>query len=454
MRRKLLSLILTCCMVMGMLAACGKGEEVKKEETSNEVTSIADSAAQTENVNETTGESSGEEEVTIKLALWDYDSEGSVYPALVEAFEKANPNIKVEVISAASGDYETKLSTMLGGGEDIDVFFGKSNTQYPTLVLKEFALQIDDLIASHNYDLTAYGGVLDEHYRLDGALYALPFRTNDWVIFYNKNIFDEAGVPYPTNDMTWEEYREIGKKITSGEGENKIYGIGFIPKMGFVNPALIGSVEGFDITTSDFSELKYALEYYLALQNEDQTYEPYAQSKSMNQDQTYFYKGTTGMLYNGSWFVQMLVGNKDKIDFEWGMVKQPYWEGTEQKLFITSTPVLIGKNTKHPEEAYKFLTFFTGEEGANVLAALNYVPSYMTDGIMETYRNSTGLDEDSMAAITGNKVYGLSKPNVLMGVISDMMNEELELAITGNQSVDKTLENMTIRREEIIEQNK
>ena len=53
---------------------------------------------------------------TVRIALWDYEAAGSVYPQLFAEFEKANPDIKIEVISSPSGDYETKLTTMLASG--------------------------------------------------------------------------------------------------------------------------------------------------------------------------------------------------------------------------------------------------------------------------------------------------------------------------------------------------
>ena len=73
-------------------------------------------------------------------------------------------------------------------------------------------------------DLTPYGTVLEQHYVIDGGLYALPFRTNDWVIYYNKKIFDDAGVAYPTNDMTWEQFFELGKQLSHDD----VYGLSLI----------------------------------------------------------------------------------------------------------------------------------------------------------------------------------------------------------------------------------
>ena len=58
----------------------------------------------------------------------------------------------------------------------------------------------------------------------NGKTYSLPYRNDWYVLYYNKDLFDAAGVEYPSNDMTWEEYYDLAAKMTSGEGSSKVYG--------------------------------------------------------------------------------------------------------------------------------------------------------------------------------------------------------------------------------------
>ncbi|WP_320128777.1 extracellular solute-binding protein [uncultured Sphaerochaeta sp.] len=384
-------------------------------------------------------------ETSIKLALWDYDVEGSVYPEVISQFQAKYPDIKVEVINASANDYETKLTTMLASGDGVDVFFAKSNTSYPTLVQKHFALDLNAVAKSHDYDLAPYGSVLAQHYIIDDGLYALPFRTNDWVIYYNKDMFDAAGVSYPTNDMTWEQFFTIGK----GLSHDDTYGCAFFPKAGFIIPCLVGSVDGFDITTSDFSELIPAAEQIKAAMDNG-SWENFAESVSLSKDQTYFYQGKWGMFYDGSWLTQLL--ESQDLGFSYGIVKSPYWAGTTKKGFATSTPVLINAKTKNLEASWKLLTFLCGEEGATTVAKSMLVPGYMDDSVMEAFKNSTGLDQSSQEALTNNNAYGLGKANAYLGLISGAMNQEFELFITDNQSAEQMASNLNKRRAEILEQ--
>lgn len=453
MFKKILTLSLATLMTVSISAGCGTGAATSAATTAAATTAAGEAAATTAAAADETTAAGSAAKTTIKLALWDY--ENSTYDkAMIESFMASQDNIDVEVVSSPNADYDNKLSVMLVGGDNIDCFYAKSNTQYPTLVLRNDMLKLDDLITRDSVDLTAYGTVLEQHYRINDGYYALPYRTNDWVVFYNKDIFDAAGVAYPTNDMTWEQYREIAKSVTSGEGAEKTYGAGFIPKAGFIVPTLVSKDPAFDLMTSSFDSLGTPLQFILDLQNTDLSYEPYADSKSMNQDQTYFYKGKTAMLYNGSWFTQMLIKDADKVGFKWGIAKSPYWAGNTQTGFATSTPVCINANTQQTDAAWELLKFLTGEEGAKTMASYNMVPSYMTDEVMKIYAESTKLDADSLAALTGNKTYALGASNQLMGLVAGMINEEVELVITGNETVADAIANMTTRRQEILDQNK
>ncbi len=430
--KRILSVLCAALMITTVTVGCnnnndgnGNEDEVKKTEEGQE-----------------------SEKTQINFVLWDY-SEDTYDHAMVKTFEEQNDSYEVKVTSAPNKDYETKLTTMISGGSDVDVFLGKSNTVYPQLVDMGFGKDITEKVKDE-IDLEQFGTVLNNQYEIDGKYYGLPYRTNDWVLYYNKDIFDDAGVSYPTNDMTWEEARDLANKVTSGEGVNKIYGIGFQPKPGFILPMMVGNIPDFKIYESDLSGLLKPLEYFNALQYEDKVLQEYAESKSMSQDQTYFFKGQIAMYYNGSWFGQML--SDADLDFDWGIAKAPYWEGTEQAVFVTSTPVMINADAKNEEGAFELLKFFVGEEGAKVMAEKKMIPSYQSEEVMKIYKENLKLDDSSYEAVTNNKTYDFGPAHIKTGEISSAFNQELELFVTQNQDAQTTIDNMGERRSEILNQ--
>ncbi|MCD7764717.1 MAG: sugar ABC transporter substrate-binding protein [Lachnospiraceae bacterium] len=394
---------------------------------------------------------SADEVVTLRLAVWDYDIDGpTTYDPIIEAFEEANPDIQIEIVNASASDYETKLTTMLAGGDDIDLFFAKSNTSLPGLYSRGYCLNLSDLFEADGYDLTNYGTVLEQQMTFDGGVYALPFRTNDWLLFYNKDIFDAAGVDYPTNDMTWEEISDLAKQIVDNTDDDSIYGFSFNPKLGFIFPFLTEGEDGFDISTTDFSSTEKCIDWILDLVDYG-AMESYSSAQSLSKDQTYFYNGEWAMMWNGSWYVQNLTQNADSVDFEWGVANQPYFEGTEQTNFVTSTPLCISSASEHVDEAYRFLTFVCGEEGASILATTNLVPGYMNDAVLESYLANVDLDDQSIEALTNNTTHGFGEPTTTFSQIISAGQTELELVLTGNEDAAAFIESIIDQREEIIE---
>ena len=160
---------------------------------------------------------------TLKWALWDIHST-TYYKPLIEAYEAAHPNVKIEMLDLGSNDYMTVLSTQLTGGDDtIDVVTIKDIPGYNNLVKAGQLLALNDYAAKSKIDTSVYGGTV-EQISVDGKYYGLPFRSDFWLIYYNKALFDKAGVAYPTNDMTFEQYDALARKLTSGAGADKVYG--------------------------------------------------------------------------------------------------------------------------------------------------------------------------------------------------------------------------------------
>ena len=92
--------------------------------------------------------------------------------------------------------------------------------------------QVEDLmpyIERDGVDLSIYSGAA-EKLSINNQIFGLPFRNDLWLLFYNKDLFDKAGVAYPTDDMTWDDWAQMCKEMTSGSGTEKVYG-GYFTKL-------------------------------------------------------------------------------------------------------------------------------------------------------------------------------------------------------------------------------
>ncbi len=126
---------------------------------------------------------------------------------IVDAFEDENEGITVEVTTTDYADYFTQLQTDLAAGTQADVFDVDAGA---------FAnIQASGVLAPfEGFDASAYRQGVLEAYATDGAQYALPSSFSNVVLFYNKDLFDAAGLDYPTADWTWADEQAAAEKLT------------------------------------------------------------------------------------------------------------------------------------------------------------------------------------------------------------------------------------------------
>ena len=225
MKKRLLGLTLACGMAAMSLAGCGgssSGDTTTAADTGT--TAAPAEAGSTEGTTAAAEQAApAEGDTVLKWAVWDVSST-VYYQPLIDAFQAANPGVKIEMVDLGSADYQTVLATELtGSGSDFDIATIKDVPGYTTLVNKGVLEALDDYIAKDGVDLSQYGGITDQ-VTVDGKLYELPFRSDFWVMFYNKDVFDNAGVDYPTNDMTFEQYDALARSVTNDTPGQEVYG--------------------------------------------------------------------------------------------------------------------------------------------------------------------------------------------------------------------------------------
>ena len=133
-----------------------------------------------------------EEGQTLTVVAWD----AGTTPYLVaqkEAFEAAHPGVTIEYIDVASQDYAVKSTTMLAGGDSSDIYMVKEITDLLNWQEAGYEEPLNSYIEASSYDMSGFLG-MEQNYAVDGEQYALPFRSDFWVLFYNKDLFDAAGV--------------------------------------------------------------------------------------------------------------------------------------------------------------------------------------------------------------------------------------------------------------------
>ncbi len=373
MKRKLLSVLLMAAMAASLLAGCG-GASAKKEEAP---APSEEAPAEAEAPEETAEPES--EAVTLKWAIWDKDAT-PYWNALKEGYEAANQNVTIEMTDLGSTDYMTVLATELSGsGSEFDVVTIKDIPGYATLVSKNTLEPLDGYISAAGVDTGKYPGI--DQVKVDGALYELPFRSDFWVVFYNKDIFDKKGVAYPTNDMTFAQYDELAKKLTDTTFGSQVYGTHYHTWRSAVQ--LFGVLDGkHSILDGNYDFFKPYYEMVLG-QEDAQVCRNYADLSAEGLHYSAaFSSGDVAMLNMGSWFISTMISKLASGEYDsslcgnWGIAKYPHADGVDAGSTLgTFTGLAVTSVSKQKEAAFDFVKWVSGEEGAKVMAGTGNFPA-------------------------------------------------------------------------------
>lgn len=165
---------------------------------------------------------------TITWAFWGSPEEAASHKAVGDAFMQAHPEIQIEYYNEPWGDYFTKVETLWASGDSAaipDVLFLWPTPKYAAQGVLE---NLDSYIEKSGYNLDDYWPALLESASYDGSVYGFPRDIGLEVLYYNKDMFDAAGVPYPDETWTWDDLATAAEQLTvkDASGRTERYGLG------------------------------------------------------------------------------------------------------------------------------------------------------------------------------------------------------------------------------------
>lgn len=355
----LLGTILAFTMVM---TACGGNNDNNGGQASEKASQPASEKA-SEKASEST-----EKNVTISYTIWDVIQQPAM-EAIAAEFTKEHPNIKVKVEVIPWGDYWTKMSAAAPAGTLPDVFWMHGG-QFIKYATGGFLEPITDKVQSTAIDLSNYAANLGSIYTLDGQNYAVPKDFDTIGLAYNKELFDQAGIPYP--DATWDynKLAEVAKKLS--QPDKGIYG--FAAKMdtqvGYWNDMLAngGYILNDDMTKSGYDDpasieaLKFR--YQMILDKASPTHQQMTDTDSTEM----FKSGKLAMIFEGSWRNADIDGS-EIIHGKWNWAPLPKGKVKRGNIINGLGNVMSAKG-KHKEEAGLFLEFLGSKRAAEITAEM------------------------------------------------------------------------------------
>lgn len=367
-----------------------------------------------------------QDEVNLTLAGWSSsDAENEALQSQVDAFMEANPGINVELNLSPS--YNETMQTAFASGDYPEVFYVDSS-RLPDWAEAGVVAAAGDNI--ENMD-DIYPSLLEVFTYAD-TLYCAPKDFSTMTLQYNKDLFDAAGVEYPTAAWTWEDMRAAAEQLTSTNEEGQqVLGVVTPPNFERWLPLLYqagGTL--FDENgqlTLDTPEAQEAINFYISLVNDGFAGPPSAVDAGWGGEA--FGNGRVAMAMEGNWVINYL--NETFPDLNWGVAPLPTGPDGEQATmaFTVCYGVSAAAEGAEAEAAWKLANYLTGPEGAQMVgeAGFGVMPGRISAS--EAWINTYG--EDMAAFVEGaDYAYKWQLPVGSQPFI-DAFNDYLQQAFSG-----------------------
>ena len=345
------------------------------------------------------GSSSGGSSNQLTINIWDSNQQKGLQQIADEWSKTSGVSAKIEVVDW--DNYWTLLEAGASGGEMPDVFWTHSNT-VQLYMDNDVLLKLNDYIANDPaIDLSNYyEGIVNLYTRSDGNVYALPKDHDTIALLYNKALFDQYGVAYPTSDWTWDDMYEAAKAITEGSNGdvygmamntsnnqdgwyNLVYDYGAQIINDAHNGTTIGSAEG-----------KAGMEMVRKLLTVGAPQSVVAETGT----DSLFMSAKTAMITQGSWMINAFYTAEHHDDYAWALLPYADVNGNgkcdsgERYSAYNGLGWAASAATKNPDAAYSLISYFCSKEGQLRQSELGVTMGGMK-GVSEAFANAfPGMD--------------------------------------------------------------
>ena len=365
--KKIVSIVLALLMVLSMAACGGKG-----------------------------GTASDGKTKVITFAGWGSLAEKKIFTAMIDKFEETHPGVKVNYqhIPGTQEDYLVKLISLLAANKMPDVFYIHSDEFYSwvdagrlenlTPYMNESELAASTKVWDKSLNIFRYDAATKQVGAESGDLYGLPKDLGPWAMVYNKTLFEAKGValPDPNEPMTWTEFVEVCKKLTDGEGVNKVFGTA-----NYTLEAAVWS-NGADFlnedhtqVTVDTPEFAEAMQWVADLALVEGV-SPTPEEDSASGWFQRWVNGKVGMAWMGPWDQATFW---DSVSFEWDIMPTPVSDKTGKGVsWLASAALCVSNTSQEKQLAYELAEFLSMDADAQTY---NYEAGQAVPNIIDMAKN-------------------------------------------------------------------
>lgn len=391
---------------------------------------------------------------------WDAAQAQPIADPLIAAFEKQYPNLHIQLQTSASRSaYERTLAIALNAGDGPDVFSVSTSKAY-ALALQELLLPLDNWVAADQLDLAAFAPDVLALYRTPTqGLHCLPAEIATVALFYNKDRFDAAGVPYPQAPWTWDDLLTTAQQLTQvDQATAPYYGI---DRFDAYWPLLVWTATGHNIFDDPYTPTQFllaedkaaiaALQWLADLDLVHGVMPPLVEPEDETPAIDRFLTGQAAMQIGGLWQLPAYLAQPDHhVDF----VELPGGAFTANRS--DGNCFAVARNTPHVEAAWTFVKFLAGpgHAGATLLAEHQpLVPALNDIQTVLPWLAVTWPESNSNAFLPNAAVrFGLADPlHPIYNRWAAVVAEELPKLWRGEETAEAVVADMADEAKEMLD---
>ena len=370
---------------------------------------------------------------------------------LVRSFEQTHPSIHIKIQLSPSGF--TKLQAQAAAGEMPDVFYYVSD-RLPALVHRGAVLDLMPLIKKDSsVALSAFfpkiiescqkpaeGGAAQE-------LYCFPFHFSTDVLFYNKDLFDKAGIAYPNNNWTWDDFAHAAQQLTGKKNGSTLQFGTLQPR-----PLLLVKSYGGECFDQDHCVIasvptRKSLEFLESLVEKGLAPQTAAlRDVEVMDGVSLFSTGRIGMLVGRTY---MLPEFSKLNNFDWDVALVPKGNRRYSRLAVGGN--CISAKTQHPQEAWEFVRYFSSPEAWKILGEFrNCVPANRTAARSDVFLHTPPLGIKTF--IEALDTAEIENPGMVLWqeYVDKVITPTVESMLCGDISVDQAMQEMNKKGENLL----
>lgn len=319
------------------------------------------------------GASQTNQKAVIRFSTWGSAEEIAVIRSLIEEFEAKHPDTQVDLIHIPE-NYFQKLHILIAGDLTPDVMFVNS-LSFPMYAENDIFAPLDSYLSVKDATTLSRSTFFEAAVKAlswEGHVYAVPRDVSNLVVFYNRDLFDQAGLNPPNANWTLEDMRTLGQKLTrdlDGDGSRDQFGVSFLAKPPLFWLPFVWS-QGGDVFNPEMSRFVMgqpvavnALQFYADLRNRWHAAPTRMEVGSASMSQL-FLQGKLAIMVSGRWTVPVL---RQQAKFNWDVAPFPTGKNGS-RVGIDASGYAISRKTANPDACWALVSFLSSRQAQEAFA--------------------------------------------------------------------------------------